>query len=289
MATVHMNTRRWFWALTVGLTLWMAIAVRWIDTPSRAANFGVGEKLFIPLLPLSRLLTFIQYRIHLVTTSFVGPQGPQKDLAALQAENRRLDNQLYMLTNQYVYMSHRFALLEGERTRHPELKFVTANIAAIDQSASAQLCTLDKGTSSGIHRGAIVQYDYVPVGKVISESPFVSTVRLITDPFRPLRINAQLQRRTPSGIQIIADTCQVHGIANGMLACDNVSAVHTIPPEIGDTLIVRDLEWHAMDGAIIGQVTKVAHLESQPLLYDLNIRPAVDIRSCPFVLVQVAE
>ena len=288
MATVHMTARRWFWALTLGLSLWMIVAVRWIDTPTRAANFDLADKLFVPLLPLSRLLTYIQYRIHIVTSNVVG-QGPQKDLDTLQAENRRLENQIYMLTNQYIDASQRLAILDGARSRYPELKFRDANIAAISQTAANQLCTLDKGTTSGIHRGAIVQYDYVPLGKVISESPFVATVRLITDPAPSMCVNAQLQRRTPSGIQIIADTCQVKGIARGMLACDNVSAVHTIPPDVGDILIVHDADWKAMNGAIIGQVTRVDRLESARLLYYLEIRPAVDIKSCPFVLVQVSE
>lgn len=280
-----MTARRWFWGLTLAVAAWMLLAVKWVDSANHV-NFDLGANVFVPLLPVARVLTLVQNGIHRVTSDLAGPQGEQKDRATLQAENQRLNNQLYMLSNQYYEMKRLVDQLEHQRAAHPEVRFISANVAAVDQGAAGQLCTIDRGTTSGIKRGAIVEYDSVPLGKVIAEGPYSATVRLITDAARPMWVTAQLQRRTASGIVVIAETCQVHGTATGVLACDNVKAVQTIPPTAGDILVVHDKDWRVMEGAIIGFVSDVAHLEAQPLFYALTIRPAVDVRACPFVLVQ---
>lgn len=111
--------------------------------------------------------------------------------------------------------------------------------------------TINVGSDDGVSAGLTVMGPSGVVGQVVSVSPTVSQVRLITDPQSGIAVLIQSNRK--EGI------CR--GSLDGMLYLENIDANANI--QIGDVVVTSGLGGSYTRGLIVGTVVKVD--ESQGL------------------------
>jgi rod shape-determining protein MreC len=291
-----MTPRRWFWALVLSTALVLVVNQKFLipvdyrnggggGGPVAALHGWVRDNLVGTLLmPAAATLRWGQQKFERLGVSLRGgPEGPG-ELGSVDAQRLRDENML--LKNQTIWLSGRVDALEGAlRELHQlenfpslmEQKLVRANVRGFGSGQAGQTVTLDRGTADGLRPGAIVIAQLAPIGRVISAGTRVSTVRLLTDQDRSMRVTARILRPGASGFTPIATGCQVRGAGDGMLRCDSIDATQGIPPDKGDIVQLEDNDWALLRGATIGEVLQVSRLENQHLRYDLLIRPAVAI------------
>lgn len=301
-----MSPRRWFWAFILAMVLALLINEKFLNSPPPApttASAARHDEPGIPaqihawfrdnvagtlLLPAAAPLRWVQERFERIgagvrgETYSGGPEangGGSDEIARLREENLRLHNLTYWLMGQVEARDNALKDLRQFSifTNPAKLRLVRTNIVGFGTGQANQTITLDRGTSDGIHPGAVVLAQNSPVGRVISAGARVSTVRLLTDPDRHMRVMARLGRPSGPNITPIASECQIRGTGDGMLICDSIDATRGLPPEKGDIVQLEDNSWDVVRGAKLGEVSEVSRLENQQLRWYLLIRPAVNI------------
>ncbi len=295
----RMTSRRWFWGLLTALSLWMLWGVHGTGAAvgqmgiARRIEFGVNSVCTVLLTPLSASAHWLQ-----ITGSNM-VFGRRSDISPsyvrqLEDDNRQLKNLVYLLNGQNEEYQQKLKELNQLQKSFPSItaqNVMPANITILSPSGSGnQICDIDKGHLDGVREKMVVLADLAPVGRVIYAGPKNAKIRLITDRDRSMRIDARIDREMSDGSTLpIVGRCQVYGTGTGELRCDDVSAVNTIEPKIGDILRVNDKQWPQIPGAIIGTVVGVSRKDNMHLRYDLKIAPRVNINHTDRVVVLLAQ
>lgn len=276
-----MTPRRWFWALCGLLLLYFIVSTRWRGDsalPVRAEQDVAAKATSTLLAPVSGPLTWTQAKAVSLTTPT--PAVDASLATAIAQENRQLRNEKFLLLGEIDQLRAQLreykstANLPGVSTQ----QYYVANLSGYSPSIASETCTIDAGSTHGIRPGMLVLSEAAPLGRVISTGPMVSTVRLITDPDRTMRINAQLVRPQPGGeglrqAQVIVENAQVRGVGNGMLACD--LPIGTFAAKKGDLLLVHDNDWRPAVGGVIGEVVEVGAQDLSTRRYTVMVQPRV--------------
>jgi len=296
MRTPHMTSRRWFWSLLAIVLVWALISARCTHPTADHASGDLGEQNWLAnatsalLTPVSRPLTWLQTKFDLMTTS-PRPYGDMSPTSSAEAETRirELTNENLWLRGLIALDARQFAELKGSLSIpivHSD-HLLIAQVVSRSAGVSSETCTIDRGASSGVHKGSIILAEKALVGRVISVNDFTATVRLITDPDSTMRITALQIRPTPNGPPVsIKDNRLVRGIGNGMLRCEFPGVGE--PPRAGDLLVVQDNDWGPAMGVVIGTVIEVPPIDPQ-LRIDQVVQPRVQITQQTQVSVLLAK
>jgi cell shape-determining protein MreC len=244
-------------------------------------------------------------------------------VSATHDENDSLDSlhqQIDQLKDQIDQRDRRLTLAEERLQQLGALAqqglaatdLLPASITGGQAGPGANLITLDKGAADGVRYGMpVTACAYMPVrtepvvptqnpgqptialvpqatllGVVDSVGPKTATVRLMSDPH--MKTQALLVRRfSDRAVALTPDPCLVEGLGDGQLRCNTIDVGKALAdPEPGDLVELADRAWPAnMRLMVIGEVTAVAHKDTQLLRYDLTITPRVNINTLQTVLI----
>ena len=189
-----------------------------------------------------------------------------RDAAALRAENARLTQEnarLHELATAYAAESEVRPVVELYRG-------VEARVVGFPPENESRAVTIDKGSTSGVHRDDGVLAAGGAIGRVESVGPFSSTVVLITD--YTSRIPAVVRRG------------RWWGIARGNVGSVRVEYVpEDAPMRVGDLIVTGEgRSFHA--GVPIGTVTAIERGDAT-LYQTAIVKPAVDLGALDRVVV----
>jgi rod shape-determining protein MreC len=199
-----------------------------------------------------------------------------RSLPGLASENRDLRTELHAERLKSAQLSEALAQQpDALNLLRAQLRFpagVPARVVAYDPENVAQTVTIDRGSRAGVHSGAGVVTDDGVVGRVLAETPFASTVQLVTD--ATSKIPAVVQRGRWWGIAT--------GVPqSGQIALEYLSQDAKL--RIGDVVVSGEgRSFHA--GIRIGRIVKIFY--PQGALYQTAIlTPAVPFGRLDRVLV----
>lgn len=294
----RMNSRRWFWAINMVLCGWMLLGVRGTPAGKESPGFtrriegGIDSIASVLMTPLSASTRWIQVTANNAIFSR-RTDVDQAYVKQLEQDNQQLKNLIYLLYGQNEEYLQQLKEMKALKTTFSSItaqNVLSANIIATSPAGSgADTCDIDKGYLDGVATNMIVLSDLAPLGRIFYVGPKSSKVRLITDRDRSMRINARIDRETADGFMPIVDECQVYGIGNGELRCNDVSIRRTIEPQVGDIFRVRDKEWRQVPGAVIGTVVGVSRKDNQNLRYEIKIAPRININHTDRVVVLMVK
>jgi rod shape-determining protein MreC len=162
----------------------------------------------------------------------------------LQAEVNRLRLENQFLTNE-VASARRVEAMAGFQAHTPS-KMIGARVIGTTGGAGSKSVLIDRGSSSGVHKGmAVVTPDGI-VGRVLAVYPFASQVLSVTDPGFAAGVESQKNH--------------VHGVVKGL---GNESArVDYIPTgqkvEVGEMFYTSGEDRVFPKGLAVGKVTSVS-------------------------------
>lgn len=294
----RMSSRRWFWAIIMVLCGWMLLGVRGMPGPNEKPGLVLRMQSSLSSLS-SVVLIFVGAParwVQVSATNFFFARRSDVDPAyirQIEQDNQQLKNLVYLLYGQNEELETKIKQMNRLEKTYSSItaqNVLPANVIATSPSGSgSETCDIDRGHLDGVQIGMIVLSDLAPMGKVIFVGPKSAKVRLITDRDRSMRIKARIDRETKDGFMPVVDECQVYGTGNGELRCDDVSAVRTIEPVLGDIFRVNDKEWRQIPGAVIGTVAGVSRKDNQHLRYDLKISPRININRTDRVVVLLTK
>lgn len=308
MKPLHMSARRWFWALVLSAVLLLLVNEKFLDPSNVQAgsNREARASASIPaqmqgwvrdnvvgfvLLPATATFSWTQNRLERLGGNAGGNNldglagnGPGGAGGKTVADAKLLEENL-LLNNQILILMKRVEDLENALKNINQLQSfpslanrrpIRSNVVSYNPGPYSLTVGIDRGSADGIlPRAIVVSQQLSLIGRVVSVGSRTATVRLITDPARPMWVTANLMRPNGAmGYTPIA-TGQVHGTGNGMLRCETIDASQGIPPEKGDIVQIDDNDWAIVKGMKLGIVESVSHLESHALRWDVIIRPAV--------------
>ena len=191
----------------------------------------------------------------------------EKDNAALRDENRALQNEnvrLHELAAQYASEARVAPIVDTAANG------IQARVVGFPPENELRTVTIDKGSSSGVHKDDGVLADGGIVGLVVGVEPFSSQVMLITD------YTSRLPAVTRKG--------RYWGIARGNL---NSVRVEYIPQDavikVGDVVVTGEgRSFHS--GIPIGTISKIERGDTT-LYQTAVLTPAVNLGSLDHVVV----
>jgi hypothetical protein len=268
-----MTLRKWFWAFFGAALLWFVIGARMMPykvgtndprIPQRIHE-GLSMILVNALWPVRVPATWAQMQVaRLAPADDRGGDDSKEELATKLALMERMYDQAVKDKEEIIAKVEelkQLAKLPGNRIQAKDL--LPARMTGLESSQAADLCTINLGSNNEVKVGMPVLCNLAVVGRVIQVRPTESVVMFVTDPRE--KVNAELQRRTDSGHEVIAE-CQVRGEGLGALKCDNIGRYFTssmgqtrivVPPAKGNRLLIKDNTWPvAAQGLEFGVVTE---------------------------------
>lgn len=187
-----------------------------------------------------------------------GLPGLARDNADLRLRNRQLEQENARLNEQVAAYREEVAIAP-RLSDYP--RAVQARVIGYPPENGIETVTIDKGTSSGVHRDDGVLAAEGVVGRVVEAGPFASKVALITD--------------FTSTIPALVQRGRYWGVARGnetSVRLDYVS--QDAPLRVGDRVITGEARsFHS--GALIGTIVSVER--SPSTLYQTAVlKPAVN-------------
>lgn len=307
-----MSARRWFWALVLSAVLLLLVNEKFLEPsnvqagsnrqaqtsasiPAQVQGWVRDNVVGFVLLPATATFSWTQNRLERLGGNAGGnsvdgmagngPGGPGGSGGGKSGADARLLEENLLLTNQILILMKRVEDLENALKNINQLQSfpslanrrpIQSTVVSYSPGPYSQTVGIDRGSHDGIMpRAIVISQQLSLLGRVDSVGSRTATVRLITDPARPMWVTANLMRPNGAmGYTPIA-TGQVHGTGNGLLRCETIDASQGIPPAKGDIVQLDDNDWAIVRGMKLGIVESVSHLESHALRWDVLIRPAV--------------
>jgi rod shape-determining protein MreC len=227
--------------------------------------------------PLAAAQDWVRGRVRTIESTLERPV----DVAAMQAENKRLQERVIELERQleeqneiyaqYVLLS---ALLDYDRS-NPEYRRVAADVISWDISNFSHVLTINKGERHGIREGMPVETERGLVGRIVRVAPYSAQVQLITDPGSSVNARLGASRAT--------------GVVQGQLS--NTLLMKWIEQDISisenELVMTSGLGGNLPPDLVIGRVVKIQKSASE-LFQTADVRPAVNLEQLEIVQIIVS-
>jgi rod shape-determining protein MreC len=234
---------------------------------------GLFDAVIIPVLsPLLKVSTAAFTSVNHMWQAYfnlVGVRGEnallQKAVAELQRENQ--------LLQEAALENRRLRELLGFKKKVP-YHFVPAEIIGRDPSSWFRTLLIDKGTDSGIRRGAAVMTAQGMVGKILEVENKTAKVLLLID--------------SNSALDILVQRSRAKGIIEGRTEelCELRFVSKNEDIRSGDVIITSGLDEIIPKGIVVGAVVNV--VRNSPGFFQLvEVKPAADFSRLEEVLVVV--
>ena len=226
--------------------------------------------------PLAVAQDWVSGRVQRVESTLEKPL----DVAALQAENRRLQERVAELERQneelneiYAEYTLLSALLDYDRS-NPEYRRVAADVIGWDISNFNRVLTINKGERSGIQPGMPVETERGLVGRIVGVAPYSAQVQLLTDPGSS--VNARLGSSRATGVVQgqLSNTLLMKWIEQDLAISEN------------ELVMTSGLGGNFPPDLIIGRVVKVQKSTSE-LFQVADVRPAANLEQLEIVQIIV--
>jgi len=234
---------------------------------------GFLDDLITPVLsPPLKISTAAFNYVRLLWQGYFNLVDVRSELAALQktAAEQQHENQLLQ---ESALENRRLRELLGFKKKLP-YHFIPAEIIGRDPSSWFRTLLIDKGTDTGIRRGAAVMTARGIVGKVIATQKTTAKVLLIID--------------SNSALDILVQRSRAKGIIEGRTEelCELRFVSKTEDIQNGDVIVTSGLDEIIPKGLVVGAVVNV--VKNSPGFFQLvEVRPAVDFSKLEEVLVVV--
>jgi len=227
--------------------------------------------------PLAAAQDWVTGRVRNVESTLERPV----DVAAMQAENKRLQERVIELERQleeqseiyaqYVLLS---ALLDYDRS-NPGYRRVAADVISWDISNFNHILTINKGERHGIREGMPVETERGLVGRIVRVAPYSAQVQLLTDPGSSVNARLGASRAT--------------GVVQGQLS--NTLLMKWIEQDIAisenELVMTSGLGGNLPPDLVIGRVVKIQKSTSE-LFQTADVRPAVNLEQLEIVQIIVS-
>lgn len=226
--------------------------------------------------PLAVAQDWVSGRVQRVESTLEKPL----DVAALQAENRRLQERVAELERQneelneiYAEYTLLSALLDYDRS-NPEYRRVAADVIGWDISNFNRVLTINKGDRSGIQPGMPVETERGLVGRIVRVAPYSAQVQLLTDPGSS--VNARLGASRATGVVQgqLSNTLLMKWIEQDLAISEN------------ELVMTSGLGGSFPPDLVIGRVVKVQKSTSE-LFQVADVRPAANLEQLEIVQIIV--
>lgn len=224
-----------------------------------------------PLNGISGFFTKISNEINRVFTDLSKIQN-------LQERNLELEEQLALLQIELIELRevandyNRLAELLEYSSNRDDLKFVTADVIAVDQSGFTRSITINRGSRDGFTTGMAVVTELGLVGRITELTANASQVQLIAD------VNSAIASRL--------QTSRVQGSVVGLLTGNLRMELIPLGQEIilGDLVVTSGLGGNLPADLVLGQVTSVRQFEFE-LYQEAEVRSFIDFNTLETVMV----
>lgn len=214
------------------------------------------------------------------------------DLEQLSDELRYKDALILSLQKRVRELEATSAELQGLSQRlGQDYVFRESRVIGRSSDPSAGTLTIDKGASAGLSPGLAVVKGADLVGRLIEVGPTTSIIRLITTPGELVEVALTPPRLpTDQATDFRQRVAQLRVTGPGELIAEDVD--RDVPVQAGDYARLLDDRgpgsWPvAVQGMIVGQVTKVAPNPDQQLLKTVTVVPMRSLRRLDVVTVVV--
>jgi rod shape-determining protein MreC len=228
----------------------------------------------LALRPLGALQGWLSQRVSAVQTLLTSPA----DLAALTAENLRLEAEVARLERELVALREEAAeaevlrgLLGYARTR-PDNRYVAARVIGQDISPFIRSVWIDRGSDGGLQQGMPVVTERGLVGRVAEVYSSVARIQLITDPQSLVNVRLQTSRADGS----------LRAQLNGELWVDTIDQSASVTS--GELVLTSGLGGAFPADVPVGQVLTVRKRDYE-LFQQAVVQPSADLENLLVVLV----
>jgi rod shape-determining protein MreC len=196
--------------------------------------------------------------------------------SALIQENQRLHAKMFLLQAQlqrFIALQKQNKQLKALLLSSQELdgKVLVAHLLAVDLNPALHQVIIDKGSHAHLYTGQPVVDAYGVMGQVVTITPKVSRVLLVTDTKSAIPV-----KDVRSGQRAVAV-----GSAGPMMKLINVTDTADIKP--GDLMVTSGLGMQFPFGYPVGTVRKVVHTPSQNFA-DISLQPSAHLNKSSQVL-----
>ena len=297
-----MTLRKWYWIFLGAALVWVIIGTKVMpysadpNRPQALQRVHVGLSSIVSglLWPVRMSATLVQEQISKLASSPAVEQDAsvqQLQTELLIAQRRNEELEAAYRANAKLLEDLKQATSISPRIQAKDL--VPARVTGLAMDVSADTCTINRGSQSGIRPGMAVLCDMAVVGRVIRADMITSEVALITD--SRVKIQATLQRRSPQGNEWLAE-CVVRGNGKGELRCDSIGTTFTdrsgtklvVPPARGDRFMIADPSWPmAVQNLEFAVVTE--SVAGPNLRYAVKAQGSEDLKRQPAVMVLLLD
>jgi rod shape-determining protein MreC len=255
---------------TAALFLVVAATLIVRTSASRLRDDRLGG-LFLELMaPLQRAVTLASRTVADVRAGAVDLWHARQEVEALRARVRDLERDTAGLTETQLENERLRTLLDFRQTLRGEL--LTARVIGHDASGLSRTLVIDRGTASGVVKGAAVLAPGGLVGQVFLASPHAARVLLVTD--HNSGVDAVVQRTRGRGI--------VEGTIEGRCGLKFVKRTEDL--QVGDVVLSSGLDGIFPPAVPVGHISAVDK-QGQGLFQYAQIEPGVDVERLEEVLV----
>jgi len=163
------------------------------------------------------------------------------------------------------------------RTALEGSNFVLADVITASISSSYDKLVINRGISDGLAKGQFVLSDYSIIGTISDVDSHTAQVKLVTDP----------TSKIPVKIAETDTAAIMQGSGNNCAKVELLSRKHNI--KIGDVVCAQKKPGLLGVPIIVGTVTQCKAGDKNPLLWDIRIKPACDVRTLNRVAVIVTN
>lgn len=224
--------------------------------------------------PVVALQSYFSTRYSALVQFLTAP----RDMAALNATNQELENQVASLQGQVVELQQKMqdyqafsSLLDFARSR-PENSYVGSTVIGKDTNPFLRYIYIDHGSDDGIRHGMPVVTHQGLVGRIDAVTATAARVQLITD--------------AGSQVNIRLSSDQTEAMLSGSITGD--VSIQMVPQDVklktGDLVLTSGLGGSYPANVVIGQIISIRKRDTD-LFQSAAVQPAVDFNSLRAVLV----
>jgi rod shape-determining protein MreC len=195
--------------------------------------------------------------------NMVERQGLEQEIASLRQQVKSLD--------EIAFENRRLQNLLGFREQNRQ-RTVAARVIARAPDNWLSVIIVDKGSSTGVRRNAVVITPAGLLGRVVDTSPNLSKVALVNDP--DFSVSAIVQRSRQEGL--------VSGTLGTSLIMKYLPRESDV--KVDDVVVTSGLTGICPKGILVGKVTSIGE-EFSGLSHYAIIRPSVNLSNVEEVLI----
>jgi cell shape-determining protein MreC len=218
------------------------------------------------------------------------PAPDNRAMADVKEENA----QLRQLVGMYKAQLEELQRINADRNAVGDIRKLCMPVAVVgsDPSEQRHSLLLRSGTLEGIKPDQPVLYSRGVVGKIERCGVGGSQVQLCTD--KDFRIAAQIRRfdKNKPGVYLpVGQTPPLlQGNGRGEMCIRNMQMKETTreienPVQVGDIVVVDDIDWELARGTELGVVEKIQPLRDAPLTAEITVRPILNLDALREVMV----